>query len=190
MTEKKLKTSSEKELDNCQKQFDAFDENVKSLTQDRMNEAPKQEVEQQTKLSQSEISKSKDVYLKPWKTIGCKEKFNEKYRDEYNFQKEYVHFTAENHEIIGEELDFWTRPFPGLPAEEWKVPCNKPVWAPRYVAERIKGCSYHRLKMDNRTTGGDGRGEYYGTMAVDTTVQRLDAIPVSNRKSVFVSAGF
>lgn len=188
--EKKVKPKiADTEMDKLQKQFDAFDDNVKELTQERMNAAPKQEVEAQTKLSSSEIDKKKDIYLKPVKTISCREKFNETFRNDYNFKKEYVHFIAENHEIIGESLDFWTRPFPGMPAEEWKVPVNTPVWAPRYVAEQIKSCSYHRLKMQQHVgTGSDGMGQYYGSMAVDTTVQRLDAIPVSTRKSVFMGA--
>jgi hypothetical protein len=181
-------STAERELDRIDEEFKSFDENVKSLTQDRMNEAPKLQVEPQTKLSQSEIQNSKDIYLKPYKSIGCKEKFNEKYREDYNYAKEYVHFTAENHEIIGEELDLWTRPFPGMPAEEWKVPVNKPVWGPRYLAERIKGCTYHRLKMSQTTTASDGMGQYYGSMAVDTTIQRLDALPVSSRKSVFMGS--
>lgn len=191
MARPKVSTSAaQDQLDSAERQFKAFDDNIKSLTQDRMNQAPKEEVEPQTKLSQSQIEKSKDIYLKPHKTIGCKEKFNEKFRDDYNYKKEYVHFTAENKEIIGEELDLWTRPFPGMPAEEWKVPVNTPVWGPRYLAEQIKGCVYHRLTMkQNHTTGSDGMGQYYGAMAVDTTVQRLDAIPVSSRKSVFMGSG-
>lgn len=186
----KAQTSlAQQELDKAEKQFEAFDSEVKSMTMDRMNAAPKQEVEQQTKLSQNQIANSKDIYLKPVKTIGCRDKFNENYREEYEFAKQYVNFIAENKEIIGEELDFWTRPFGGMPAEEWKVPCNKPVWAPRYVAEQIKRKYYHRLTMQQTTAGSDGMGQYYGTMAVDTTVQRLDAIPVSSRKSVFMGAG-
>lgn len=180
---------AETEMNKLEKQFEAFDKNVQELTQDRMNAAPKADQEPQTKIAQSDLEKSKDIYLKPKKSIGCKEKFNEKYRDDYNFKKEYVHFTAENHEIIGETLDLWTRPFPGLPAEEWIVPVNTPVWGPRYLAEQIKGCTYHRLKMQqNVSTGADGTGQYYGSMAVDTTVQRLDALPVSKRKSVFMGA--
>jgi len=192
MTEKEIKKSAannsleKKELEKAQEQFDAFDQHVKSLTMDRMNMAPKEEVEPQTKLSQSQIANSKDIYLKPKRTINSKEKFDEKFRDKYNFDKEYVHFIAENREIIGETLEFWTKPYPGLPAEEWNVPVNKPVWAPRYVAEQIKRKSYHRLVMQqNVTTGADGLGQYYGPLAVDTTVQRLDALPVSNRKSLF-----
>lgn len=179
-------SASERELEKAEKQFQEFDEQVKSMTLDRMNMAPKQEMEPQTKLSSSEISNSRDIYLKPKRSISSKEKFNEKFRDDYDFSKEYVQFTAENKEVIGEDVTLWTKPFPGVPAEEWVVPVNKPVWGPRHLAERIKGCSYHRLTMTDRATSQDGNGMYYGVMSVDTTLQRLDALPVSQRKSVFM----
>ena len=66
----------ETELDKAGKQFDEFDQQVKDLTLDRMNDAPKQDLEPQTKLSQVEIEKSKQIYLKPIKAIGSKEKFD------------------------------------------------------------------------------------------------------------------
>ncbi len=176
-------------MDKVEKQFESFDNEVKTMTMDRMNAAPKQEVEQQTKLSQNQIANSKDIYLKPVKTIGCRDKFNENYREQYEFAKQYVNFIAENKEIIGEELDFWTRPFGGMSAEEWKVPCNKPVWAPRYVAEQIKRKYYHRLTMNESTiVGSDSAATYTGSMVVDTTIQRLDAIPVTKSRSLFMGA--
>lgn len=191
MSEKKIKVNSEgqKELEKIEKQFDAFDQQVKDLTLDRMNMAPKQEVEPQTLLSQKQIEKSKDIYLKPKRTIGSKEKFNETYREKYNFDKEYVHFIAENKELVGESLNMWTKPYPGMPAEEWDVPVNKPVWGPRYLAEQIKRKFYHRLVMQDRPTSSEGGMQYYGSMAVDTTIQRLDANPVSTRKSIFMGSG-
>ena len=183
----KVNSTGQKELDKIEKQFDAFDNQVQSLTLDRMNMAPKAEQEQQTKLSQKDIEKSTDTYLKPFRSIGSREKFNENYREEYNHAKEYVHFFAENKEIIGETIDMWTKPFAGVAAEWWKIPCNKNIWAPRYVAEQLKRAYYHRLTMQqNVGTGSDGAGQYYGAMAVDSTVQRLDAIPVSTRKSIFM----
>jgi len=187
----KPKTSTaEKELDKVDAQFKEFDIQVKELTQDRMNCAPIEDQEPQTKIAQVDKDKMKHVYLKPKRTIGSKEKFNEKFRDMYNFDKEYVFFTAENKELIGETIELWTKPYPGCNAEEWAVPANKPIWGPRYLAERIKGCKYHRLKMQqNVGTGGDSQGnQYYGALAVDTTVQRLDATPESTRKSVFMGA--
>lgn len=180
---------SKRELDRAEAQFDKFDKEIKSMTHDRMNEAPKEEKEMQTKLSQKEIANSKDVYLKPQRTINDNQKFNEKFRESYNFAKEFVHFIAENKEIIGESLEIWTHPYGGVGAEYWVVPVNKPVWGPRYLAEQIKRKYYHRLVMqDNKVSGADGMGHYYGTMAVDTTVQRLDAHPVSERKSVFMGS--
>ena len=183
-------SASERELDKAEEQFKQFDAEVKELTLDRMNMAPKQELEPQTKLSQSQIEKAKEIYLKPFKSIGCgpKDKFNEKFRDDYEFQKQYVQFIAENKEIIGETIDIWTRPFGGMPAEYWNVPTNKPVWGPRYLAEQIKKCTYHRLVMQNAPTNSDQHGQYYGSMSVDTTIPRLEARPVSSRKSIFMGA--
>jgi len=195
MTEVKSKPKANTSLaaqepNRLENQFQEFDDNVKQLTLDRMNAAPKQDVEQQTKLSQKDVEKSKDIYLKPVRSISSKEQFNEKFRKDYNFAKEYVNFIAENKEIIGEELDMWTKPYPGMPAEEWKVPVNKPVWGPRYLAEQIKRASYHRLTMvQNASAGSDGMGQYYGAMAADSIIQRLDAIPVSQRKSIFMGSG-
>jgi hypothetical protein len=185
------KSSSEKEVDKAQQQFTAFDEEIKSMTLDRMNEAPKKELEPQMKLSQGEIDKNNNMYLKPIKTISCsqKDKFNEKFRSEYNEAKEYVNFTAVNNEIVGEAIDLWTRPFGGMPAEEWKVPTNRPVWGPRYLAKQIKNCTYHTLTMQqSNMTGGDQMGNYYGSMAVQSTNQRLDAHPVSNKKQIFMGS--
>lgn len=191
MSEKpKLSNSyAQKELDKAEKEFDKFQENVESMTLDRMNTAPKEESEPQTQLSQKEIAKSKDIYLKPKRTIGSQEKFNEKFREDYNFAKEYVCFIAENKEIIGESIDLWTKKFPGLPAEEWSVPVNKPVWGPRYLAEQIKTCTYHRLTMqENTITSADHMGTYTGAMVVDSVINRLDAYPASTKRSIFMGA--
>src|ERR1700679_3832095 len=84
----------ETELEKAQNQFDAFDQNIKEMTMDRMNLAPKQETELQTKIAQADLQNIKDVYLKPKRTVGCRDKFNEKFRESYNFDKEYVQFQA------------------------------------------------------------------------------------------------
>src|SRR5574337_233259 len=122
------KSASQKEMDNMEKNFQEFSDSVKDMTMDRMNKAPKEDSEQQTKLSQKELNNSKDIYLKPKRSLSSPEKFNDKYRKDYDFAKEYVCFIAENKEIIGEDLTLWTKPFAGMPAEEWEIPVNKPVW--------------------------------------------------------------
>ena len=184
-------SESEKELDRVTKQFDEFDDNIKKMTMDRMNESSKLETEPQTKLSQIDIEKSKEIYLKPIRTISSKEKFNEKWREDYNFSKEYVYFVAEHKELIGETIELWTKPYPGMPAEEWKVPTNVPIWGPRYLAEQIKNAKYHRFQMKQKvSTSSDHMGEYFGAMCVDTTVQRLDAMPASRKKSIFMGNTF
>jgi hypothetical protein len=196
MARPKLNSSSEQQLKDAKDQFDSFDDQVKSMTLDNMNQAPKLETEQQTKLSQKELERSKDIYLKPEKSLGPgvnsktgdREMFNEKFREEYNFAKEYVQFIAENNEIIGETIEIWTKPYPGTNLEFWKVPTNKPIWGPRYLAEQIKKRTYHRLVMDNRTAGYGEHGEFFGTMVAKNTIQRLDARPVSSRRSVFMGS--
>lgn len=187
--EPKINSAGERELVKVEKQFKEYSENIEQLTLDRMNTAPKLDQEEQTKISQQDLSKKNDVYLKPHRTISVTDKFNEDYRSQWNFDKEYVQFIAENNEIIGEDIDIWTKPYAGIPCEWWKVPVNKPVWAPRYLAEQIKRCSYHRLSMKQSvTTGSDQHGQYYGSMVADNIVQRLDARPVSSRRSVFMGA--
>lgn len=181
-------SKSQQELDRADAEFKKFDAEVKEMTLDSMNHAPKVETEG-PKLSQKEINNSKDIYLKPERTISSKEKFNEAFRDDYNFAKEYVQFIAENLEIIGETIEKWTKDFPGVPAEFWKIPTNKPVWGPRYLAESLKRCNYHIFSMDERQiVGADGMGSYTGKIVVDSVKQRLDAHPVSSRKSVFMGA--
>lgn len=180
---------AETELQKAEKQLDAFDASVRSLTLDRMNMAPKVDQEMQTTMSRNELARSTDTYLKPSKSIGSAEKFNENYRKEYEYAKEYVHFIAENKMIIGEIIEMWTKPFAGVAAQFWQVPVNKPIWAPRYLAEQIKRAKYHILSMrDTVTTSSDQMGQYYGSMAVDSTIQRLDAHPVGNTASIFMGA--
>src|SRR6185369_6361293 len=104
----KAKTSmAEKEIDKAMEQFDAFDNNIKEMTLDRMNMAPKEDKEPQTKLSQAEIEKSKDIYLKPSRSLSSREKFNEDFRADYEFQMEYVRFIPEHKELIGETIELW-----------------------------------------------------------------------------------
>ena len=188
MTEKLNQKTVDKELEKAAKQFDAFDNNIKDMTLDRMNAAPKLETEPQTQISQADRAKMKDIYLKPVTSIGSREKFNENYRKEYEHDKEYVCFEAEHKEIIGETIEMWTKPYAGMPAEYWKVPTNKPLWGPRYLAEQIKRCNYHRFTMKETVQGADGMGQYYGSMAVDTTIQRLDARKANTNVSVFMGA--
>jgi hypothetical protein len=177
-------SASEKELDKVQEQFEAFDKNVKELTMDRMSLVPKVEYEGQTKIARSDIAKSQDIYLKPSNFVASREKFNEKFREAYEYDKQYVQFIAENIEIRGETIELWSKPYPGCPAEFWKIPVNKPVWGPRYLYDQLKRKFHHKLIMqESSATGGDHMGQYYGKMAVDTTVQRLDARLVDSRRT-------
>lgn len=118
---------------------------------------------------------SNEIYLKPSRTILNKDKFNETFRSKYEHDKEYVRFIAENVEVGGERIEIWTRPYPGMPAEFWEVPVNKPIWGPRYLAEQIKRKHYNRFRMEDKPISSEGGMTYYGTMAVESVVHRLNA---------------
>lgn len=185
MIEKKPKIQ-DSEINKMEDQFDAIDKNIKNLTLDKMNEAPKEETEG-PKIARADIDKMPEHYLKPSRVIMSGQKFNEAFREAYEFDKQYVQFIAENNES-GDMIEIWTRPYGGMPAEFWQVPVGKAVWGPRHLAEQIRKRSYHRLSMENRPTQSDGVGQYYGTFTVDKVIQRLDARPVSSRKSIFMGA--
>lgn len=190
-----VNTTGEKELDKVAKQFDAFEQEVKEATQARFADAPVKEVEPQTKISEKNVGKN-EIWLKPKTTLmavdkntGKANKFNERFRKDYEFQKEYVKFIAENRELIGQPVELWTLPFGGMPAEEWIVPTNVVVWGPRYLAERLKKCRYHRLVMQEGThVTSDGMGTYHGKIVADSMIQRIDAMPVNDNRSVFMGS--
>lgn len=151
--------------------------------------------EPQHRLSQNEISGMSKIYLKPYKISPCRDKFNEKFRSQWEFAKEIVCFIAQHNELRGEEIDLVTRPYGGVDAMHWKVPTNKPVYGPRYLAEQIKRKSYIRYVAQNPNQARNSQENIpVGHMGVDYTdmigaevVNRMDAFPVTNAKSVFLS---
>lgn len=186
MAEKpKINSVGEKELEKCETQIKALPEQAKELIMmDRMKLVPKIEYEGQPEISQQDVAKSRDIYLKPRNYVASQEKFNEKWRKSYEYDKEYVQFVGSNTEIREEEIPLWTKPYPGCPAEFWKVPVNKPVWGPRYLMEQLQRKQYHVLEMKNESVGNEGGNQYYGKLAIQTVRQRLDAREISSRKSI------
>ena len=104
-----------KEVEKLDAQFKRFDEQAKSLTLDQMNKAPLQDIEQQTLMSIRQQNRMDAPYIKPERTIGCRAAFNEKFRKQWEHQKQYVRCMVENLEIIGENVECWSKPFAGVP---------------------------------------------------------------------------
>lgn len=179
-----------KDLEAAIEKVDAFNESVEKLTMDACAKAPVLETEPQVKKSDREIAKEDGIYLKPERSINSKEPFNETYRKEYNYKTEMVPFIAEHKEIIGEVIEKWTKPFPGMSAEFWKVPTNKKVWGPRHLAEGIADKAYTRLVMEERTTNVAGEGKFYGQLVATQRIQRLDAKPARGKLQVAMSSDF
>ena len=185
-------SASEREMEKVGAQLDSFEQNIKDLTLDRMNDTAKAADSLPPEISQKQMANSRDIYLKPARTMSCRDVFNEKYRADYNHKKEYVYFSAMNNELIGASIELWTKPFAGVHAEYWEVPVNRPIWGPRYLAEQIKGCTYHRLSLDeSKVVGHSHAGSMTGQIVADNVIQRLDASPASKSKSIFMgSEGF
>lgn len=181
MAKLNMNSESEKEMRKAEDQINAFENQVKEMTMDRMNAAPLEEKDPQTKLSNREAQKADAAYLKPVKSINSRERFNEKFRKAHEKAWEYIKCVVENNEIIGETIECWTKKFPGDPAHFWKVPVNKPIYIPKLLADQLSQCRYHRLTMEanqNQVTGSDGMATYIGNMVVDNTRQRIDCRPV------------
>ena|SRR5271156_557390 len=182
-------SSAQQELDKIEKQFDEQEKDIKDLNLDRSDISAKEYPEH--RISQKEISDAQDIYIKPKRTISSREKFNEDFREAYNRAKEYVKYTVQHEECKGETIEFWTKPFPGMPAEEWNVPSGKPVWIPRYVADKLEnGCTYHRLRTEDRPTNKEGSYTYFGNMVVDDIIHRISARPATNRRNISMSSSY
>jgi hypothetical protein len=189
MSEKRPKVNAEgqKELEKVESQIDNFKESIYEA-KERSRTLSIQETEPQTKIAQSDLNKSGILYLKPKRTFPSREKFNEKYRDEFKYQSEYVDFIAENNEVKGESIDFCIKKFPGMPVEEWIVPVNKPVAAPRYVKERIEDCGYTVFVTTDAPVGSEGGVMYYGQMVAEQRKSRLSVREVSKKPKIFSSS--
>lgn len=186
MAEKpKLNAEGQKELEKVELQFQKYDADLRSMEADTA-----QELEPQTKMSNREQAAFDAPYLKPHRTINAKEPFNEKYRASYNFDKEYVKVIAENNELVGETIELWTKPYAGISAEMWKVPCNRPVYIPRYLAKILSTRSYIRYSMgEQKMTGLDGGHQFYSNMIGKEVRKRLDCREAGNPTfSMFKSA--
>lgn len=169
---------AQRELDKAEAQFEKFDTEVKNLTLDRMNEAPKEE-KAPLEVAKKDLYKD-GLYIKPVRSISSKEQFNEKFREAHSKAWEYVKCQATNGEIIGEKIELWNKKFAGDPATFWQIPVGISIYIPRMIAKQISDCKYHRLRMEQNTvTENSGGMQYYGSLAVDSTVQRMDCVPVN-----------
>lgn len=189
----KLNAEGQRELDKIENKFSEVETQNKEIGYEERLLAPKKEVEPQTKIAQSDLDKMDVPYIKPRRSFppapnpktGQIEKFNEKFRAEYEYKKQRVEFIAENIEVLGEAPAFWTKPFPGVNAEEWVIPVNRPVNAPLYVKERLEGCGYTVFKSSQSKHTQDGIS-YEGYLEVQERKNRLNAREVPKKRNIYM----
>jgi len=178
MVRPKLNAAGEEQLDLVEDQI------KKSVEVEVDRTIASKETEPQTKIAQVDLEKSSIRYLKPKRTFPSKEKFNEKFRDEYNQKKEYVEFIAENNEVKGETIDLCLKLFPGMSVEEWVIPVNIPVSAPKYVRDRLDECGYTVFVTNDTRTGKEEGVTYYGQLVAEERRQRLCTRDISRSKRI------
>lgn len=173
--QKKLRVSSrsEQQLNKAAEQFDKFAEDVKSLSvEDAKSSLPSVETEPQTKISKKEANAYDAPVIKPGRAIFSKEKFDEKNRKDFEERSKLVKCIVENNEIVGENVQFWFKEYPGLPAYEWTVPVNKPIYVPRYIAEHLAKRAYIRYVMQECQSVSEGNLTH--SMVAKETRHRID----------------
>lgn len=160
-----------KELTKADDQFNEVQKDFKEVmtaTIERKISLPSCEPEEDIRRSSRELQSHEAVVIKPLKSISDKAKFNETFRKDWERGWEYVKAIVENHELIGESVECWTKKFPGDPAHFWRVPTNKPVMIPRLLAEQLAECKYHRIVMEEKPVRqGDGMTFYGAIQAVE-----------------------
>lgn len=183
---KMIKPTLETELQKAESQIDRISNELhkQPLTvsqPERLEDAPIQ-------VSKKDASKSGVLYLKPERSVNAPQKFNERWRKEYEESEELVEFIARHKESPGSAIQTWTRKFGGKPALFWTVPTDRVVCGPRVLAEQIRGCKHHIVTMDEHTvTSSDGMGTYHGAIQMKKEVARLEAEPVSTTTSIFMT---
>ena len=189
---------AQREIDNAATQFDKFEEEVRNLKTESFSKTTLADKEVAER-SQNASPLGKDVYLKPKRSIMPPTKygkfilFNEKFRADYEHDKQYVCFIAQNKECPTDSQirSIWTKKYAGVPAEEWDVPTGVPVWGPRYLADQIATRTYQVLMMNpDRANGMDQNGQYFGQLAIEKIENRLDANPYVEKKSFFMPSKF
>jgi len=179
MSRPRVNEEAQKSLSQAQEQFNSFSEQVNAVASHDVNSSvPVQQTAPQTEMSKKEIKQYDAPYIKPVRSIQGKDKFNETYRADHTRGWEYVKCIVENKEVIGEEVECWTKAFAGDPAHFWKVPVNKPIYIPRLLAEQLNRCRYHRIRMEDKTpTTVEGNMQFYGAISIDHQIERIACRP-------------
>jgi hypothetical protein len=167
-------------------QSNEFSKELSKLNIDATSSLKTEETENQTKLSKREIKREQLPKITYIKSIASQEKFNERFRDEWKYAWEYVSCIVENKEVPGEQVEFWMKDYPGEDATFWRVPVNKPILLPRFVAQHLSARAYAQLSMDPGETREIGDGvQQYGFPVYKSMKKRIDCIPVSSYTNPF-----
>lgn len=104
-------------------------------------------VELDAKVSSKDKREAGILYLEPVTRIPTGGKKHPEIEKQREYLYEWVKGIYENKIIGGEGIDFWLGVIPGDDYCRWKVPANRPVALPRFVAQHLsKGLQWKEPK--------------------------------------------
>lgn len=150
---------------------------------------PEVEEDRGFQYSKKEVAVQEVPVIRPRKSVSHPAPFNEKFRKQWNRGWQYVTAIVDNHELIGQDVECWTKQFPGDPAHFWIIPCNRPVKIPRLLVEQLNKCCYSRMTMEAQPTQQKDGAVFYGAMKRESLRHRISARIIDD-SSTSIAMGF
>jgi len=106
----------------------------------KMHEQPGEaQVELKAQITDAQKKDPNVLYLEPVHRVRTGVQKDPKMEEKNGYLREYVTGVYENMIITGEPQDLWYNP-PELPGEDyccWKIPANRPIAIPRFLAQHL-----------------------------------------------------
>lgn len=135
-----------KDIEGLVKNVAEMGEEISHMTVDKVNEMAPMPTEKELRLTAKQKATDEGVpFIEPKRQFKAFTAVPEKFRRAHEHAWEYVKGIYENYVINGEPIEFWYNgDLPGQPDCLWSIPCNKPVYIPRFLAKHLEECQkYH-----------------------------------------------
>lgn len=141
-----------KETEKLVKGVANLQEDLNSLTVDKINETAVSEPEVEIQLTMKQKAASEHCkYIEPKRSMKALGKLPEKLKAQHSKDWEYVKGIYENYIVSGESVSFWLCLYPGDPDCLWEIPANTPVYVPRMVAKHLEEVQkYHTFDFKEK----------------------------------------
>ncbi|MGE5685183.1 MAG: hypothetical protein ACM3ZS_08585 [Nitrososphaerota archaeon] len=139
-----------KDVDSLVKNVAEMGHEISQMSVDKINEMAPQPTEKELRLTAKQKASEEGVpFIEPQRVFKAFTAVPEKFKKAHAYSWEYVKGIYENYVINGEPLKFrYNGEIPGEDDAEWVIPCNKPVYVPRFIAKHLEECQkYHSFSQ-------------------------------------------